>query len=123
MLFALDSGLIFHFVFHLAVSEFKLTRTDQNDTGLLVTSGNCLGGGTFRAKITGFGNFQTGIWGTDSVAGTCLVTYGGVASTTNGFGQRSCTGNIGAPNSVSFFSDWSQGDGAVMMILCKCTLH
>ena len=33
-----------------------------------------------------------------------------------GFAQATCSGDIGAPNSISFWSDWNQGDGAVMMI-------
>ncbi|RLB52870.1 MAG: hypothetical protein DRI90_21735, partial [Deltaproteobacteria bacterium] len=32
------------------------------------------------------------------------------------FAQATCTGDIGAANSISFWSDWSSGDGAVMMI-------
>ena len=37
-------------------------------------------------------------------------------ASTNGFQQATCSGDIGAPNSISFWADWSAGDGSVMMI-------
>jgi len=99
-------------------SEIRLSRTSNpNDLGLLVTTGNCLNNQTFRNFITGFGDFQNGkVWGNNSVAGTCAAQFGNNFATTNGFQQANCTGDIGAPNSISFWSDWSAGDGAVMMI-------
>ena len=52
-------------------SELKITRSDDSQhTPLLQTAGNCLGGQTFRSKVTSYGNFrngavglQTGAWG------------------------------------------------------------
>ncbi|XP_067047552.1 uncharacterized protein [Acropora muricata] len=41
--------------------EFKITRIDDPEhTALLQTTGDCLGGQTFRAKITSYGNFRDG---------------------------------------------------------------
>ncbi len=97
-------------------TEFKISRTDRStDAALLRTTGSCLGGKTFRDKIKAYGNFLTGVWASNSVRGTCnavLKNYSG----TSGFSYATCSGNIGKPNSISFFSDWSSGDGAVLMI-------
>ena len=42
-------------------SEFKITRSDDpSHTPLLQTTGNCLGGQTFRSKITSYGDFKDG---------------------------------------------------------------
>ena len=39
--------------------EFKIPRSDDPEhTALLQTTGDCLGGQTFRAKITSYGNFR-----------------------------------------------------------------
>jgi hypothetical protein len=99
-------------------SELRLSRTDNaNDAALLRTTSNCLGGTDFRSFITSFGNFQNGaIWGSDSVAATCPGQLGNNYLSTNGFQQANCTGEIGAPSSISFWADWAAGDGAVMMI-------
>ena len=35
---------------------------------------------------------------------------------TNGFAYAMCNGQIGAPNTISFWADWGVGDGAIMMI-------
>ena len=97
-------------------TEFKISRTDRsNDAALLRTTGSCLGGKTFRDKIKSYGNFLTGVWATNAVRGTCdavLSNYSG----TSGFGYATCTGTIGKANAISFFSDYSSGDGAVLMI-------
>jgi hypothetical protein len=105
--------------FHQVVAdEMKLTRTDNaDDAHLLMTNGTCLNGKTFREHITGFGDFQNAaVWGSNEVLGTCVASLGNNWNTTNGFAQGQCSSDIGAPNSISFWSDWSQGDGAVMMI-------
>ncbi len=98
--------------------EMRLSRTSNpTDIGLLVTKNNCLADKTFRAKITGYGNFQNGgVWGNNSVKGTCDFTLGSNWSSTNGFKYATCAGNIGGANKIGFWSDWSSGDGAVMMI-------
>lgn len=105
--------------FHTVVAdEMRLSRTSNpDDSALLVTKGKCLGAKTFRAKITSYGDFQNGkVWGSNSVKGSCDVTLGGNYAQTNGFQYATCNGNIGGANKISFWSDWSSGDGAVMMI-------
>ena len=104
--------------FQVAADELRLTRSDDpTQTALLQTTSKCLGGATFRAHITGFGDFQNGqAWASDAVLGNCPAQLGGQWKATNGFMYAQCKGDIGAPNSISFWSDWSAGDGAVMMI-------
>lgn len=100
-------------------NELRITRTDNpSDAHLLRTTNSCLGNKHFRQFITMFGNFQNGmIWSNDAVLGTCPASLGGNYTTTNGFQYATCASvNIGAPNSISFWADWSSGDGAVMMI-------
>ena len=44
--------------------EFKITRSDDGQhTALLQTTGDCLGGKTFRSKITSYGYFRNGTVG------------------------------------------------------------
>ncbi len=103
--------------FHQVVAdEFKLSRTDQIGD-LFLTTGGCLGGQTFREHITSFGDFQNGVtWASNETLGTCSGLLGGSWNETNGFQEALCSGDIGAPSSVSFWADWGVGDGAVMMI-------
>ncbi len=98
--------------------ELKLSRTDGSDAHLLMTKDKCLGGNTFRALITSFGDFSNAaIWGADSVQGSCSVDLAGNYAATAGFSQADCvTGDIGGAAKLSFWADWDQGDGAVMMI-------
>ncbi len=97
--------------------EFKLARTDATtDAHLLKTNAKCLGGKTFRTKVTGFGNYRTGAWASSAVRGTCAADLASGATSTSGFKYATCSSSIGKPKSVSFFADWSSGDGAVMMI-------
>ncbi|XP_044171443.1 uncharacterized protein LOC114949387 [Acropora millepora] len=90
--------------------EFKITRIDDPEhTALLPTTGDCLGGQTFRAKITSYGNFRDGrVWASNDCQGNCNVQYGGQFQTTDGFGQATCSGTLQKATQV--------GDGAVMMI-------
>jgi hypothetical protein len=99
-------------------TDLRLSRSDNvDDAGLFRTNTGCMPNTTFRTFITSFGNFQNGVvWGTDSVAATCGGVFANNYATTNGFQQAACSGEIGAPNSISFWADWSQGDGAVIMI-------
>ena len=48
--------------------EVKITRSnDPQHTALLQTTGDCLGGKTFRAKITSYGDFRNDrVWATDN---------------------------------------------------------
>ncbi|XP_068747108.1 uncharacterized protein [Montipora capricornis] len=94
--------------------EFKITRSDDpQHTALLQTTGDCLGGQTFRTKITSYGDFRNGrVWASDRCLGNCRIQYGGQYDTTDGFEQASCNGNA---TQIGFWCDWS-GDGAVLMI-------
>ena len=96
--------------------EIKITRTDDpTHTPLLVTTSNCLGGQTFRAKLTSYGNFRSRYWAFDKCLGSCQVTYGGNYQSTAGFEQANCDSDIQRRNRIGFWCHWS-GDGAVMMI-------
>ena len=98
--------------------EFKITRSDDSShTPLLQTTGNCLGGQTFRSKITSYGNFRNGkVWFSDRCQGSCTVQYGGQYKTTDGFQQAECSSDIQSSNKIGFWCDWDGGDGSVMMI-------
>ena len=99
--------------------EFKITRSDDpHHTALLQTTGDCLGGKTFREKITSYGDFRNGrVWASDDCQGNCNVQYyGGQFQTTGGFGQATCNGSLQKATQVGFWCDWKNGDGAVLMI-------
>ena len=97
--------------------EIKITRSDDpSHTPLLQTTGNCLGGQTFRSKITSYGDFRNGkVWASDQCLGSCTVQYGGQYKSTDGFQQAECGGSIQSADKIGFWCDegW---DGAVMMI-------
>ncbi|KAL9961231.1 hypothetical protein ACROYT_G030136 [Oculina patagonica] len=99
-------------------SEFKITRSDDSQhTALLQTSSNCLGGQTFRSKVTSYGDFRNGaIWASDQCLGSCAIQNGGLYQTTDGFQQTACSGDIQSSNAIGFWCDWAGGDGAVLMI-------
>ena len=98
--------------------EFKITRSDDpQHTALLQTTGDCLGGTTFRTKITSYGDFRNGrVWASDDCQGDCSVQYGGQFQTTDGFRQASCNGSLQKARQVGFWCDWGNGDGEVLMI-------
>ena len=99
-------------------SQFKITRSDDpQHTALLQTTGDCLGGKTFRLKITSYGNFRNGtVWAENDCQGNCNVQYGGQFQTTDGFGRATCNGSLQNATQVGFWCDWGHGDGAVLMI-------
>ena len=99
-------------------SELKITRSDDSQhTPLLQTTRNCLGGQTFRSKVTRYGNFRNGaVWASDRCLASCTVQYGGQYQSTGGFQQATCSGNIQGSQAIGFWCDWSSGDGAVLMI-------
>ena len=99
-------------------SEFRITRTDDSQhTSLLQTTGNCLGGETFRSKVTSYGDFRNGVvWASDQCLGTCTVQYGGQYQSTGGFRQATCSGDLQGSDAIGFWCDWESGDGAVLMI-------
>ena len=85
--------------------EFKITRSDDTQhTALLQTTGECLGGQTFRAKITSYGDFRNGrVWASDDCQGNCNVQYGGQFQTTDGFRQATCNGSLQSATLVGFW--------------------
>ena len=99
-------------------SEPKVTLSNVSQhTTLLQTTGNCLGGQTFRSKITSYGDFRNGAaWASDKCLGKCTVQYGGLYQTTDGFQQAACSGKIQGNLAIGFCCDWGAGDGSVMMI-------
>ena len=99
-------------------TEFKITRTDDpSHTALLQTTGGCLGGQTFRSKMTSYGDFRDGkVWASDACLGRCDVQYGGQYEDTEGFGSVGCNGTLQQRNKIGFWCDWGGGDGAVMTI-------
>ena len=97
----------------------KITRNDDSShTYLLRTAyGSCINGNTFRGFITGYGNFRNGnVWNSNGCLGWCYSYFGGRYSSTVGFGQATCSSNLQSSNYLSFWCDWSSGDGSVMMI-------
>ena len=86
-------------------SEFKITRSDDPSyTPLLQTIGDCLGGQTFRSKITSYGDFRSGkVWASNQCLGSCTVQYGGQYKSTDGFQQADCNGNIQSVNKIGFW--------------------
>ena len=99
-------------------SYIKVSRSDDSsNTGLLVTT-SCTGGRTFRSFITSFGNFRSGTtWNSNACRRSCsLNSHSGSFKSTEGFSQVHCNSNIGGWDYLSFWCDWSNGDGSVMMI-------
>ena len=45
-----------------------------------------------------------------------VAQFNMAVSTTEGFSQYHCSGEINSANNVGFWCDWDAGDGAVMMI-------
>ena len=99
-------------------NEFKITRSDDSQhTPLLQTTGNCLGGQTFRSKVTSYGDFRNGVvWASDRCLGNCSIQYGGQSLSTDGFQQAGCSGEMQSSQAIGFWCDWDGGDGAVLMI-------
>jgi len=104
--------------FGMTATELRITRSDSSShNSLLTTTNNCLQGQSVRDKITSFGDFRNGVWASDQVRGTCSAIFENEYRSTTGFERVGASGcDIGDPNGISFFSDWSGGDGAVIMI-------
>ena len=95
----------------------KITRSDDSSHTALLYTSSCTGGRTFRSFITSFGNFRNGaVWNSNACRGSCYSYYGGSYSSTVGFSQAHCSSNLQSSNYLSFWCDWSGGDGSVMMI-------
>ena len=99
-------------------NEFKITRSDDTQhTPLLQTTGNCLGGQTFRSNVSSYGDFRNGaVWASNRCLGNCSIQYGEHGLSTNGFQQAGCSGDIQSSQAIGFWCDWDGGDGAVLMI-------
>ena len=101
--------------------EFKITRSDDpQHTALLRTSSDCLGGQTFRAKITSYGRFTNRqSWeiqaNVDGCRGSCNVSYAGRFEETVGFKQAKCSGEIQSAEKIGFWCA-IEPSGSVMMI-------
>ena len=98
-------------------NELKITRSDDtHHTPLLQTTGDCLGGQTFRAKIRSYGDFKSGkAWEFDQCLGNCTVHYGGQYNATEGFINAGLNGTLQSFNRIGFWcnSGWSS---SVLMI-------
>ena len=105
-------------------SEFKITKSDDaTHTTLLTTTGNCLNGTTFRAKMKSYGEFRgEKIWASDKCLGSCSVSYGGDYTKVEGFDQSQCDGTFQTKDKIGFWCDYSSGadhtktGGSVIMI-------
>ena len=87
--------------------ELKITRSDDyQHTALLQTIGDCLGGKTFRTKITSYGDFRNGtVLSSNKCLGSCYVQYGGQYQSTQGFKQAACSGGVQSNNRISLWCD------------------
>ena len=96
-------------------SEFKITRSDDpTHTALLTTTGNCLNGMTFRAKMKSYGEFRgEKSWANNICLGNCSVDYVGDYVGVEGFGQSRCDGEI--RNNIGFWCHYIS-DSSVLMI-------
>ena len=98
-------------------TEFKITRSDDpSHTALLHTTGGCLGGQTFRFKMTSYGDFRGGkVWASNACLGRCDVQYGGQYKDTERFAGAECDGWIRRGSHIGFWFDL-YSRGAVMTI-------
>ena len=101
--------------------DFKITRSDDPKyTALLRTTGDCLSGQTFRAKISSYGNFRRAkSWEiqpkVDGCRGSCNVSYAGRFQETVGFKQANCSGKIQSAKKIGFWCA-IESSASVMMI-------
>ena len=92
--------------------QFKITRSDDpQHIALLQTTGDCLGGKTFWAKITSYGYVKNGtVWAENDCKGNCNVQYGGQFQTTDGFERATCNGSLQNATQAGLWCDWGGGD-------------
>ena len=97
-------------------SEIKITRSDDSsNTALLRTYTNCVGRNTLRGFLSSYGKFSyRNIWSNNRCLGSCPVYYGGSYSSTAGFREAHCSGNIQSSSRIGFWCHYG-GDGSVMM--------
>ena len=98
-------------------NNMRITRSDDVST-YVETYGSCIGGISFRRFMASFGNFRRGtIWNSNSCRGSCSARYGGNIGSVSAFSQFHCRSyHIGGNRRVSFWCDWSSGDGSVVMV-------
>ena len=98
-------------------NELEITRSDDpQHPALLQTTGDCLGGQTFRSKITSYGDFRNGnTWLGYHCGGSCPLQYGGQYEETVGFVRAKCDGDFQSANNIDFWCDGGW-DGSVMII-------
>ncbi len=95
----------------------KITRSDDSSNTALLNTSSCTGGKTFRSFITSFGNFRSGtVWNNNACRKSCSADFGGNYSSMASFSRAHCSGNLQSGNHLSFWCDWNQRDGSVMMI-------
>jgi hypothetical protein len=96
-------------------NEMRISRTDfDGDYPLLSTTGNCLGSTSFRAFITGFGDYRKDWTAGGAVKASCSALLSNGFATTSGFSQATCSVGQLKPDAVHF---WTVGnDSAVMTI-------
>jgi hypothetical protein len=99
----------------LHATELKITRSDKGDGHLLMTTQTCLASNTFRAFVTGFGDFRTQSWAQNRALSTCPAQLGGSWTVTQGFHFAQCAGAIDAKNGISFWAHVG-GKASVMLI-------
>ncbi|XP_020600599.1 uncharacterized protein LOC110039795 [Orbicella faveolata] len=96
-------------------SELKVTLSnDSSHTPLLQTTGDCLGGRTFRSKVESYGKGYV----QEKCLGNCTVEYGGQYKSTEGFQQTECSGEIQSANNIGFlcYSYWEHDYLSMIMI-------
>ncbi|XP_074614661.1 uncharacterized protein LOC141874349 [Acropora palmata] len=98
-------------------NDMRITRSDDVST-YVETYRNCIGGTSFRRFMASFGNFRRGaVWNSNSCRGRCYARYGGNIGSVSAFSQFHCGSyHIGGYSRVSFWCDWSSGDGSVVMV-------
>ena len=98
-------------------TEFKITRSDDpTHTALLTTTGNCLGGKTFRAKMASYGVFRySTVWAWNKCQGRCSVIYGGNYSVVEGFSHSTCDGWMQTRDNIGFWCH-HEYEASVLMI-------
>ena len=98
-------------------NEFRITRSDDSHhTSLLQTTSDCLGGQTFRSKVTSYGDFRYDtVVSSSQCEADCNVQFGGQYDTTQGFKQASCNGSMQSFHNIGFWCRYGYS-GSVMMI-------
>jgi len=98
--------------------DLKLSKSDNTNHKKLLRALNCLNETTFREKITSYGKIRnTAPWypSSNGCKGSCPVTWENPEDIA-GFSQYKCSGDLQSADYLSFWCQYSSGNGAVMMI-------